>query len=126
MRKSIATDREAYARRSIALRVAQEIAAIRVALKKHGYSLRKRPKQPVWTIIPPSSSGVRGETGRSYLLTYQPAPISSWVLYPQSGDRSRQTLLKIIQGAIAGLPAGVALEKCLTLSSRVGLPRNQP
>ena len=99
MRKSKATE---------ALRVAREIAAIRVALKKRGYSLRKRPRQPVWRIIPDSLSGVRREMGKCYLLTYQPAPISSWVLYPQSGDSSRQTLLKIIQGAIANQSAGVA------------------
>ena len=99
MRKSKATE---------ALRVAQEIAAIRAALKKRGYSLRKRPKQPVWTIIPDSSSGVRGETGRCYLLSYQPAPISSWVLYPQSGDSSRQTLMKIIQGVLTNKSVSVA------------------
>jgi len=100
MRKSIAIVPEASARRAIALGVAQEIAAIRAALKKRGYSLRKRPKQPVWTIyITPN---------HCYQLTYQPAPISSWVLYPHSGDRSRQSLLKIIQCAIARQSAGVA------------------
>lgn len=100
MRKSKATVREGDTRRVIALRVAQEVAAIRAALKKRGYSLRKRPKQPVWTVyITPD---------HCYQLTYQPAPISSWVLYPQSSDRSRQTLLKIIQGALTRQPAGVA------------------
>jgi hypothetical protein len=91
MKKSKATE---------ALRVAQEIDAIRVALKKRGYSLRKRPKQPVWTVyITPD---------RCYQLTYQPAPISSWVLYPQSSDRSRQTLLQIIQSTLTRQPTGVA------------------
>jgi hypothetical protein len=86
-----------------ALRVAQEVAAIRAALKKRGYSLRKRPKQPVWTI-----TLQRGEIGRCYQLTYQPAPISSWVLYPQSSDSSRHTLLNIIQGVLTRQPAGIA------------------
>ncbi len=99
MRKSTAIAREASSQRVIALRIAQEIAVIRVALKKHGYSLRKRPRQPVWTIyITPN---------HCYQLTYQPAPISSWVLYPQSSDRSRQILLKIIQGVLTRQPAGV-------------------
>jgi hypothetical protein len=35
---------------SEALRVAQQIAAIRAALHKHGYQIRKRPKQAAWTI----------------------------------------------------------------------------
>lgn len=108
MRKSIAIVREENTPRAIALRIALEIAAIRVALKKRGYSLRKRPKQPVWTIIPNSPSGVGEQTGKCYVLTYQPSPINSWVLYPQSDDPSRQILLKILQGAIARQPAGVA------------------
>jgi hypothetical protein len=82
-----------------ALRVAQEVAAIRAALKKRGYCLRKRPKQPVWTVyVTPDNF---------YQLTYQPAPISSWVLYPQSNDGSRQTLLKIIQGALTVQTVGI-------------------
>ncbi|MBD2070257.1 hypothetical protein H6F93_22550 [Leptolyngbya sp. FACHB-671] len=55
-------------------RVAQEIVQIRSALKAAGYSTRKRPKQAVWTI------GV--DQGKSYYLTFQPAPISAWVLHP--------------------------------------------
>ncbi len=91
MRKSKATE---------ALRVAQEVDAIRLALKKRGYSLRKRPKQPVWTVyITPE---------HCYQLTYQPAPISSWVLYPQNSDSSRHTLLSIIQGVLSRQPAGIA------------------
>ncbi|NEQ70129.1 MAG: hypothetical protein F6K21_32490, partial [Symploca sp. SIO2D2] len=31
-------------------RVAQEIVAIREALKKSGYRIRKQPKQPSWTV----------------------------------------------------------------------------
>ncbi len=71
-----------------ALQVAQEIAAIRAALSKRGYRIRKRPKQASWSISTPHSSphsplftlGKRG-TGREkdncYLLTYQPSPVSS-------------------------------------------------
>jgi lambda repressor-like predicted transcriptional regulator len=43
MRKSKATE---------ALRVASEIAAIKAALKKHGYTIRKQPRQAAWTITP--------------------------------------------------------------------------
>ncbi|HEY9675594.1 MAG TPA: hypothetical protein V6D11_29395 [Waterburya sp.] len=91
MRKSKATE---------ALRVAQEVDAIRLALKKRGYSLRKRPKQPVWTVyITPE---------HCYQLSYQPAPISRWVLYPQNSDSSRHALLSIIQGVLSRQPAGIA------------------
>lgn len=91
MRKSKATE---------ALRVACEVAAIREALHKRGYRLRKRPKQPVWTVCVTEDN--------CYQLTYQPAPISSWVLYPQSNDSSRHTILTIIQRALTLKPTGIA------------------
>jgi hypothetical protein len=52
-----------------ALRVAQEIVAIRAALIKRGYRIRKRPKQAAWSVY--------ATKDQSYLLTYQPTPISS-------------------------------------------------
>ncbi len=105
MRKSKASE---------ALRVAQQVAAIRAALHKHGYQIRKRPKQAAWNILtplnPPKSLArgtgrVRQETTETnarscYLLTYQPAPISAWVLHPQNNDPDRHTLESIIQRAI--------------------------
>ncbi|MEW5859127.1 MAG: hypothetical protein AB1861_17365, partial [Cyanobacteriota bacterium] len=46
----------------------------------------------------------RGETGGFYTLTYQPAPISAWILHPQNNDRDRHTLETIIQHAIKKQP----------------------
>ena len=91
MRKSKATE---------ALRVAQEIAVIRTALGKRGYYIRKRPKQAAWSIYITHDI--------FYMLTYQPAPISSWVLHPQNNDSdshgdssaSRHTIENIIQRAL--------------------------
>lgn len=83
MKKSKATE---------ALRVATDIAAIKAALHQRGYQLRKQPKQPVWKVIITPD--------RFYKLTYQPAPISAWVLHPQDNDAERQTLETIIQSAI--------------------------
>ena len=40
-----------------------------------------------------------------YLLTYQPAPISAWVLHPQDNNASRDTLSTIIQRALTQQPA---------------------
>jgi hypothetical protein len=131
MRKSKASE---------ALCVAQQVAAIRAALHKHGYQIRKRPKQAVWNVLTPlhppkttplprgsgrkltSSSatgtegkltpplargagGVNEETAKThkrkcYLLTYQPAPISTWVLHPQTNDADYHALETIIQRAI--------------------------
>ena len=123
MKKSKATE---------ALRVATDIAAIKAALHKRGYRLRKQPKQPVWKVIiplnsprtkasldaPPLSTGAGGvaseargsgraskEAGQYYLLTYQPDPISAWVLHPQNNDTQRHTLETIIQSAIKKQPA---------------------
>jgi hypothetical protein len=125
MKKSKATE---------ALRVASDIAAIKAALYKRGYRLRKQPKQPVWKVITPLSppttkasvdapplargaggviSSARGtgrasqEAGEYYLLTYQPAPISAWVLHPQNNDTRRQAIEAIIQDAIKKQPANL-------------------
>ena len=87
MKKSKATE---------ALRVATDIAAIKAALHKRGYRLRKQPKQPVWKVI------IAPEI--FYTLTYQPAPISAWVLHPQDNDIRRQTLETIIQQTIKKQP----------------------
>ena len=83
MRKSKATE---------ALRVVTDIAAIRTALKKRGYTIRKQPKQAAWA--------VSATPNECYLLTYQPAPISTWVLHPQSDEPNHQSLLNIIQKAL--------------------------
>ncbi|MCA1995211.1 MAG: hypothetical protein LDL41_24655 [Coleofasciculus sp. S288] len=105
-------------------RVAQEIAAIRAALKKCGYRIQKRSKQAVWKVFTPLSpprtkaspstpplprgaGGVRRETGEYYLLTYQPAPISAWVLHPQNNDADYQAIATIIQRAIKKQPANI-------------------
>ncbi|HEY9635987.1 MAG TPA: hypothetical protein V6D14_21445 [Coleofasciculaceae cyanobacterium] len=125
MKKSKATE---------ALGVAKDIAAIKAALHKRGYRLRKQPKQPVWKVITPQSppttkasvdalplpreaggviSSARGtgrarqEAGEYYLLTYQPAPISAWVLHPQNNDRDRQTIETIIESALKKQPANL-------------------
>jgi hypothetical protein len=123
MKKSKATE---------ALRVATDIAAIKAALHKRGYRLRKQPKQPVWKVITPQSSPrtkasvdappnprnagrvtssargtgrAREETAKFYTLTYQPAPISAWVLHPQNNDAERHAVETIIQNALKKQPA---------------------
>jgi hypothetical protein len=88
MKKSKATE---------ALRVASDVAAIKAALHQRGYRLRKQPKQPVWKVI------ITPEY--FYKLTYQPAPISAWVLHPQDNDTRRNAIESIIQRAIEQQPA---------------------
>jgi hypothetical protein len=90
MKKSKATE---------ALRVATDIAAIRAALHKRGYRLRKQPKQPVWKVLVTPD--------HFYKLTYQPAPISAWVLHPQNNDPRRHTIENIIQQAIKKQPVSI-------------------
>ena len=90
MKKSKATE---------ALRVATDIAVIKAALYKRGYRLRKQPKQPVWKVIVAPD--------RFYKLTYQPAPISAWVLHPQDNDIRCQAIEAIIQSALKKQPRGI-------------------
>jgi hypothetical protein len=130
MKKSKATE---------ALRVATDIAAIKAALHKRGYRLRKQPKQPVWKVITPQSppttkasvdapplptgalvrraggvtSSARGtgrasqEAGEYYLLTYQPAPISAWVLHPANNECDRHAIETIIESALKKQPVNL-------------------
>jgi two-component SAPR family response regulator len=79
-----------------ALRVASDVAAIKAALHQRGYRLRKQAKQPVWKVI------ITPEY--FYKLTYQPAPISAWVLHPQDNDTRRNAIESIIQSAIKQQP----------------------
>ena len=67
-------------------KVAAEIELIRAALAKQGDRLQKLPKQAIWI--------VHRHNGKSYRLTYQPAPISTWALHPPDSEASH--LLGII------------------------------
>ena len=118
------------------LRISQEIAAIQAALHKHGLRTRKQPKQAAWKVFtpPPNSpplprgaggvsslprgaggvssllrgtGRVRAETQAYYLLTYQPALISAWVLHPQNNDPQRHTIETIIQRALKQQPTNL-------------------
>jgi hypothetical protein len=91
-------------KKSQATEVATDIAAIKTAPKQQGYTIRKRPRQAAWTIIPDKGRGTGRKTGECYLLTYQPAPISAWILHPQTNEPQRQTILNIIQRTLAKQP----------------------
>lgn len=95
MKKSPATE---------AHRVATDTAAIKSALQQQGYTTRKRPKQAAWTIIPLNQRGTGRKPQECYLLTYQPAPVSTWILHPQTNEPHRQTLLTLIHTALAKQP----------------------
>jgi hypothetical protein len=86
----------AYAHRASGRRIAEEIAVIRTALKRRGDRVRKQPKQAAWAVYVSDD--------KSYLLTYQPAPISDWVLHPQDNDASGDTLSNLIQRALTQQP----------------------
>jgi hypothetical protein len=86
-----------YDRRASGRRIFQDIEVIRTVLKRHGYRIRKQPKQAAWAIYVTDD--------KFYLLTFQPAPINAWVLHPQDNDTSGNTLSKLIQGALTKEPA---------------------
>jgi hypothetical protein len=87
----------AYVHRASGRRIAEEIAVIRTALKRRGYRVRKQPKQAAWAVYATEE--------KFYLLTFQPAPISAWVLHPQDNDASGDTLSNLIQRALTQQPA---------------------
>jgi hypothetical protein len=97
LRISRVSAHQTYARRASGRRIAQEIDIIRTALKRRGYRIRKQPKQAAWAVYVTDD--------KFYLLTFQPAPISAWVLHPQDNDTSGNTLSKLIQGALTKEPA---------------------
>ncbi|AFZ18925.1 hypothetical protein [Allocoleopsis franciscana] len=98
MRTFKANQRKANNHRASGRRIAQEIEIIRAALKRRGYRIRKQPKQAAWAVYVTDD--------KFYLLTYQPAPISAWVLHPQDNDSTRATLSNLIQRALTKQPAG--------------------
>lgn len=97
MRTFKANQRKANNRRASGRRIAQDIELIRTALKRRGYRIRKQPKQAAWAVYVSDD--------KFYLLTFQPAPISAWVLHPQDNDTSRNTLSNLIQRALTKQPA---------------------
>jgi hypothetical protein len=89
---------QTYDRRASGRRIAQDIEIIRAALKRRGYRIRQQPKQAAWAIYVTDD--------KFYVLTYQPAPISAWLLHPQDNDSTRATLSNLIQRALTKQPAG--------------------
>lgn len=71
-------------------RVIEEIKLIRSALAQQGDRIQKLPRQAVWII--------RHASGKSYHLTYQPAPIAAWSLHPP--DKEASQLLGMIDRAL--------------------------
>jgi len=70
-----------------------DIKRIRAALATPGqgsYRLQKLPRQAVWL--------VHGRSGKTYRLTFQPAPINAWTLHPP--DREAAELLGKIEQAL--------------------------
>jgi hypothetical protein len=66
-------------------------------------SVRKQPKQAAWAVYVTDD--------KFYLLTFQPTPISAWVLHPQDNDASGDTLSNIIQRALTQQPAKTTRRK---------------
>ena len=74
-------------------RIMTDIKRIRAALATSGqgsYRLQKLPRQAVWL--------VHGRSGKTYRLTFQPAPINAWTLHPP--DREAAELLGKIEQAL--------------------------
>ena len=70
-----------------------DIKRIRAALATPGqgsYRVQKLPRQAVWL--------VHGRSGKTYRLTFQPAPINAWTLHPP--DREAAELLGKIEQAL--------------------------
>ncbi len=80
-------------------RIACEIMVIRVALKKCGYSIHKRARQAIWKVYITDD--------RFYVLTFQPAPISSWVLHPHDNSPDRCAIETIIGRALEKQPPAI-------------------
>lgn len=74
-------------------RVMADIKRIRAALAEPGqgsYRLQKLPRQAIWL--------VHSRGGKTYRLTFQPAPINAWTLHPP--DREASELLGKIERAL--------------------------
>ncbi len=88
-------------------RVMADIKRIRAALAEPGqgsYRLQKLPRQAVWL--------VHSRGGKTYRLTFQPAPINAWALHPP--DREASELLGKIERALSPSvdSAGESVQAC--------------
>jgi hypothetical protein len=89
-------------------RVAKDIVAIRSALHQYGYRTRKRHKEPVWVIF------VNAQC--YYLLTYRPAPLSTWELYTQGKGVAR----KIDEATASGFAIERIIQDAIQRRTRLG------
>ena len=71
-------------------RVLADIKCIRAALTEQGDRLQKLPRQAIWMI--------HRSNGKTYQLTYQPAPFNTWALHPPDSEASQ--LLGVINHAL--------------------------
>lgn len=71
--------------------IVADIKLIRDALAEQGDRLVKQPRQALWV--------VHRRNGKSYRLTYQPAPLSAWMLYPSDPEAAQ--LLKVMNRALS-------------------------
>jgi hypothetical protein len=88
-------------------RVMADIKHIRAALAKSeqgSYRLQKLPRQAVWLVY--------GRGGKTYRLTFQPAPINAWTLHPP--DREASELLGKVEQALrsSATNVGESMESC--------------
>ncbi|WP_017302318.1 hypothetical protein [Nodosilinea nodulosa] len=90
-------------------RVAAEIQRIQSALHQVGFRTRKQPKQPIWSITAPDA--------QSYRLSFQPVPISGWVLHPIDESPVRQQITEIVQSVLA--PERVSWRQVLILETEL-------
>ena len=98
-------------------RIMADIKRIRATLAEPGqgsYRLQKLPRQAVWLVH------CRG--GKTYRLTFQPAPINAWTLHPP--DREASDLLGKIEQALRSNTAN-AMERMQSRQKDIAIKQEQ-
>jgi hypothetical protein len=83
------------------LRLKAEGEQICSVFRQYGYLCTKQTRRFSWQISPPAESSLlwRG-TGRSYALTWLPAPVGGWSILPYDNSLVQLQLLSLVQVAL--------------------------
>ncbi|HBB33817.1 MAG TPA: hypothetical protein DDZ80_21285 [Cyanobacteria bacterium UBA8803] len=73
------------------LRLTQEGENLCLVLREQGYQCFKQVRRLSWKV---------SKHGDSYLLTYLPAPISSWTVLPNNASPAREQILSLVSNAL--------------------------
>ncbi|MEQ9548129.1 MAG: hypothetical protein RIM23_00695 [Coleofasciculus sp. G3-WIS-01] len=95
------------------LRLQTEGEKLCALLRQHHYQCFKQPHRLSWKI---------NKDGKTYLLTWLPAPVGDWGLLPNHTTSARRTLWQLIQSILNIIRGNEATNQAIPLSADLTRP----